>query len=97
MEMRQEAVINAIILTKKAHSACGFYLPAFVLRLHIRRLKRLEKAIKKHCNDEDSREKIGATDAKAVTTTITAIDTPTEVVKATNTTDTAEAEPHTAI
>ena len=57
MEMRQEAVINAIILTKKAHSACGFYLPAFVLRLHIRRLKRLEKAIKKHYNDEDSREK----------------------------------------
>ena len=36
-----EAIFNALALTKKAHSECGFHLPSVILQLHIRRLRRL--------------------------------------------------------
>jgi len=52
MEDYQEAVTDAIILTRAAHDSCGFYLPAYVLNIHLRRLKRLDKAIKKHIDNE---------------------------------------------
>ena len=52
MEQYQEAITNAIILTRAAHSNCGFYLPAYVINIHLRRLKRLDKAIKKHIDNE---------------------------------------------
>ena len=54
MEEYQDAVTDAIILIRATHDTCGFYQPAYayVLKLHLRRLKRLEKAIKKHINSE---------------------------------------------
>ena len=47
-----EAIFNALALTRKAHSECGFHLPSVILQLHIRRLRRLEKACKKYSDDE---------------------------------------------
>ena len=52
MEEYSEAIFNAIALTRRAHEACGFHLPSVILRLHIRRLRRLEKACKRYDDGE---------------------------------------------
>ena len=47
-----EAIFSALALKRKAHSDGEYHLPAVILRLHIRRLRRLEKAAKRYINGD---------------------------------------------
>ena len=52
MEDYLEAISSALALKRKAHSNGEYHLPAVILRLHIRRLRRLEKACKRYDDGE---------------------------------------------
>jgi hypothetical protein len=52
MEDYEEQIVTAIQATTTAYNACGYFLPAHVLNLHIRRLQRLKRAARA-ANRED--------------------------------------------